>query len=116
MRTDIGAVALTAAAVLALGPGAASSSAAAASTWTVRPGGPIIATAGETILKDKNGDDVKCASSRMSGALKHGGGLPGTGIGSITAAAYKCPTVFGPSYKLTPLGLPWRLNLTSYDA
>jgi hypothetical protein len=48
--------------------------------------------------------------------LKPGGGLPGTGIGSITAAAYQCPTVFGPSYKLTPLGLPWRLNLTSYDA
>jgi hypothetical protein len=114
MRTGAGAVALTAAAVLAaLGPGAASS---AAATWTVRPGGAVTATAGETILKDKNGDDVKCASSRMSSTLKAGGGLPGTGIGSITAAAYKCPMIFGSSYQLTPLGLPWRLNLTSYDA
>ena len=51
----------------------------------------------------------------MSGALKHGGGLTGTGIGSITTAAYDCATPIG-VIQLTARGLPWHLNLTSYDA
>jgi hypothetical protein len=50
----------------------------------------------------------------MSGTLTAGSGLPGARIGSITAATYSCA---GPSGepRVGPLGLPWRLNLTSYD-
>jgi len=115
MRTVIGAIALVVAAVLALGPGAASSAAAAASTWTVRPGGTVTAMAGKTVLTDaKTGMALTCASSDLSGMLKKGSGLPGTGIGSFTTAAYRCPTpIF--SYHLTPRGLPWHLNAISYD-
>ena len=111
MRTGIGAVVLAAAAVL----GAGSSAAGAAATWTVRPGGAITAKAGKTTLIDtRNGNTLTCTPSTMSGTLKGGGGLPGTGIGSLTTAAYTCPTpIF--SYRLTPRGLPWHLNLASYD-
>ncbi len=116
MRTGAGVVVLAGAAVLAACLGAGSPAAATATTWTVRPGGPVTAKAGKTTLTDtRNGSTLKCTSSAMSSTLKSGSGLPGTGIGSITAAAYRCPTpIF--SYRLTPRGLPWHLNLVSYDA
>jgi hypothetical protein len=109
-----GAAALAGAAVLAPAQGAVSS--ATETTWTVRPGGAIMATAGKTTLKDTTTDLIEtCRSSRMSGTLKGGSGLPGTGIGSISAAAYDCTIPVG-TIKLTPRGLPWHLNVVSYDA
>lgn len=116
MRTLVNAMILAGAAVLATGPGAGSPAAATSTTWTVHPGGTITAAAGKTTLTDtKNGDTLTCASSGMRGTLKPGSGLPGAGIGSITVAVYQCPTpIF--SYRLTPLGLPWRLTAISYDA
>jgi hypothetical protein len=114
MRTGIAAVALGAA-LLAAGPGTASSVTATAKTWTVRPGGAIVATAGKTTLTDTNtGTAIPCQSSSMSGTLKSGAGLPGAGIGTITAAAFRCPSPIGFA-RLTPRGLPWHLNLTSFD-
>jgi hypothetical protein len=88
----------------------------AASTWTIRPGGAITATSGRIAIEDTTtGAVLKCNPSTASGRLKSGSGLPGAGIGSITtAAAYRCPTP-ATSFKLVPRGLPWRLNLTSYD-
>jgi hypothetical protein len=109
----MGAVVLAATAVVAMG--AASPAAATAKTWTVRPGGAVTAKAGKTKLADTtNGNTAVCVSSDMSGSLKPGSGLSGTGIGSITAAAYGCPTVFG-AYHVKATDLPWHLNLTSYD-
>jgi hypothetical protein len=93
----------------------AATPALAATTWTIKPGGAMTATSGKTTFKDTTtGTVLTCASSTASGTLKSGSGLPGAGIGSVTAAAYHCPT---PSFsaKLMPRGLPWRLNLTSYD-
>ncbi len=114
MRSAVTAVALTVA-VLATGPAAASPAAATARTWTVRPGGAVTATAGTTTLKDtKTSSFLTCQSSKMSGTLKPGSGLPGTGIGSVTAASYRCTSPIA-AYRLMPGGLPWRLNLTSYD-
>ena len=116
MRTRIGAAALAGAAVLASSTGAAPPAAATATTWTVRPGGAITATAGTTTLTDTTtGSTFLCASSSMTGTLNSGGGLLGTGIGSITAAAYRsCANPILPT--LMPCGLPWHLNLVSYDA
>jgi hypothetical protein len=115
MRTGKGAVVLALAAVLATGPGVASSAAATTRTWTVRPGGAITATAGKTTLTDtKTGNTASCDSSRMSGTLRSGNGLPGTGIATITSAAFRCPIPIG-AYRLTPRGLPWHLNLSSFD-
>jgi hypothetical protein len=116
VRTRIGAAALAGAAVLASSTGAAPPAAATAATWTVRPGGAITATAGTTTLTDTTtGSTFACASASMTGTLKSGSGLPGTGIGSITAAAYRsCANPISPT--LTPRGLPWHLRLVSYDA
>src|SRR5215472_5299340 len=106
-----------AAAVLfaALG-GPAALAAATATTWTVRPGGAITATAGSLTLTDtKAGVSDTCTSSAMSGTLKAGSGLPGSGIGSISMAALRCcGHICSPD--LAAHGLPWHLNLVSYDA
>jgi hypothetical protein len=90
--------------------------AATVKTWTVQPGGAIMATARSFALRDTiTGTVLSCGSSRMSGRLTAGSGLPGAGIGSITAVAYRCPAPTGGAM-VTPRGLPWRLNLTSYKA
>ncbi|HEY2305100.1 MAG TPA: hypothetical protein VGI05_04390 [Streptosporangiaceae bacterium] len=116
MRSAVTVMALATAAVLATGPATAAPAGATTRTWTVRPGGGVIAKAGATTLKDTTtGSVVNCQSSDMSGTVKPGSGLPGAGIGSVTAASYRC---FGPTGapRLMPSGLPWQLNLTSYDA
>ena len=116
MRSAVTAMALTTAAVLAAGPATASPAGATARTWTVRPGGGVMAKAGATTLTDTTtGSAVNCKSSDMSGTVKPGSGLPGAGIGSVTAASYQCFAPVGVPH-LTPSGLPWQLSLTSYDA
>jgi hypothetical protein len=117
MRTGISAVVLAGTAVLAAGPAVAPPAAAIANAWTIRPGGTITATAGKTTLTDVSaGSVVPCVSSRMTGTLKPGSGLAGAGIGSVATAAYDRCGVALFTLRLTPRGLPWRLNLTSYDA
>ena len=51
----------------------------------------------------------------MSGTLKAGSGLPGAGIGSLTTAVYSQCSAGPFAATVTVRGLPWRLNLTSYD-
>jgi hypothetical protein len=101
--------------VAALG-GPAALAAATATTWTVQPGGAITATAGSLTLTDtKTGASDTCTSSTMSGTLKPGSGLPGSGVGSISMAAFRCcGHICSPD--LATRGLPWHLNLVSYDA
>lgn len=116
MRIRIGRLALAGAAALAMGPGAMSSAGATATTWTIRPGGAITATAGKTTLKDTTTGTIEtCNSARMSGTLEGGVGLQGTGIGSVTSAAFHCPSPVVPPFRLTARGLPWHLNMVSYD-
>ena len=64
----------------------------AAATWTVRPGGPISLTSGRLAVRDPGtGTVLTCTSSHVSGTLKHGGGLSGTGIGTVTSGvSTKC--------------------------
>jgi hypothetical protein len=120
VRTGIGAAVLAAAAALAAtavpaaSPSAAS--AATATTWTVSPGGKITATAGKTTLTDtRTGVTIPCESSRMSGTLKAGSGLPGSGIGSLATSVYsRCSGGPFPA-TVTAHGLPWRMNLTFYN-
>ena len=116
MRSGFGAVVRAGAAVLIVTLAAGPTGAAAANTWTVSPGGAVKANAGKTTMADTRTNSVlNCVGSKMSGRLKTGGGLPGTGIGSITAASYNCSQPIGLVH-LTSTGLPWHLNLTSYDA
>jgi len=114
VRTRVGVTALAGAMLLAVGLAAGPSAAATAGTWTVRPGGAVAAKAGKTTLTDTTlNSTLTCLSATMTGALKAGSGVPGAGIGSITAAAFTCHELL--PVKLTALGLPWRLNLSSYD-
>jgi len=101
--------------VAALG-GPAAPAATAATTWTVRPGGAVTATAGTLTLTDtRSGASDTCTSSTMSGPLKAGSGLPGSGIGSVSKAGYRCcGHICSPDLAIH--GLPWHLNLVSYDA
>jgi len=101
---------------LAVGAGAVSSAAASATVWSVRPGGAITASAGKTTLKDTTTDsELACNSAHMSGTLNGGIGLQGAGIGSIATATFHCPSPIVPPFRLTARGLPWQLNMVSYD-
>ena len=114
MRAGLSAVVLAGASALAV-TAAAPAGAAAAKTWTVSPGGAIKANAGKTTLTDTTTASALNCSSHMSGTLKQGAGLPGSSVGSIATAAYSCGTPL-PWIHLTSRGLPWHLNLTSYDS
>jgi len=88
----------------------------AAGTWTIQPGGGIQAASGlSTVADPRTGTDLRCASSSASGTLKSGSGLPGFHAGSLSAASFAAcssPVIF----RLRAGGLPWHLNLSSYNA
>ena len=90
----------------------------AATTWTVRPGGPISMKSGKFILTDTTtGSAPTCQSSALGGTLKSGSELPGARIGSITTARFTgCSTPLGPGFTLQARDLPWHLNVSSYNA
>jgi len=114
VRSVVSAVALAGTVLLATVPGAAAS--ATTTTWTVSPGGAITAMAGKTTLTDTpTGAMSSCQSSRMSGTLKQGSGLPGAGIGSLATAVYSLCQAGPFQGKVTARGLPWQLNLTFYN-
>ena len=89
---------------------------AAATTWTVTPGGPFSGHAGTTKLKDTtDGNTLNCSSSVLSGRFKPGSGLSGTNIGAITGGG-KFNGCLGPlplAYTITLAGLPWHVSVTS---
>jgi hypothetical protein len=92
--------------------------ASGATTWTVRPGGPVSMKSGRFTLTDTTtGAALSCRSSALSGTLKGGSGLPGSGIGSISTVGFtQCITPNGPGFTLQVRGLPWHLNFSSYSA
>jgi hypothetical protein len=92
----------------------------AATTWTITPGGAITAKSGWAPIRDPNvGQLMTCTSLTASGTLKSGSGLPGSGAGSLTAFGFhQCTNPFASArrttFVLTATGLPWHLNLASY--
>src|SRR4029077_11617669 len=75
------------AAVLAAILGA--TAALAATTWTIKPGGAVSATATNVNFKNtKNGTIFTCSSVAVSGTLKSGSGLSGSGAGSVSAVTF----------------------------
>jgi len=108
---------LVAGCAAALAATVGASTALAAATWTVRPGGPVSLKSGTFTLKDTTtGAGATCPSSRLSGTLTSGSGLPGTGIGSITAGGgTQCGHGTLPA-TVTAAGLPWHVNFTSDNA
>jgi len=100
------------AACLAAGP------ALAAATWTIKPGGAVTLGLVTAVIKDTTtAAAITCARGSLTGTLKPGSGLNGTSAGSITGAAISACFAPGPlNWTITLLGLPWHINLSSYDA
>jgi hypothetical protein len=110
------------AAVLVASPGVpAALAAAAANTWTVQPGGAITATSGNGRLTDiAPAHAMRCFSLTASGTLSSGSGLPGADDGSLSAGSFACAypitNTFEIDFYLHARGLPWHVNLSSYNA
>lgn len=90
----------------------------ASTSWTVQPGGPISMGSGTFILTDTTtGSAPACPSSALTGTLKAGAGLLGTGIGSVMTAGFMhCSSPLGFGFRIQASDLPWHLNVSSYDA
>jgi hypothetical protein len=103
------------AAFLAAALGAAT--ALAATTWTIKPGGAITASAPKASFKDtKTGSNQTCDSMATSARLKSGSGLSGSGAGSISAFTFNhCTGPLGETLSLTATDLPWHVNFASYS-
>ena len=87
----------------------------AATTWTVTPGGTFSGTGKLTL--SFGGGGFTCSSS-VAGKLRGGNG-PGSHIGSITAMGLTdCagPPPLQPVWTLQAGGLPWAMNAQSYDS
>jgi hypothetical protein len=107
-----------AAALLAATLGATSVLAAAA--WTIKPGGAVSASAPDASFKDtKTRSNQTCNSMTASPTLKSGGGVSGSGAGSIPTFTFNhCTGPLGHTsritFSVTATDLPWHLNLASY--
>jgi hypothetical protein len=102
--------------VTALGVPAALA-AATAKTWTVQPGGAITASSGQFTATDTTtGTLLQCRSSSAGGTLKSGSGLPGADAGSLSAVGVTSCGGPGSDFRVQAGGLPWHVNLSSYNA
>jgi hypothetical protein len=91
--------------------------AASAATWTVTPGGAITASGSGQVKDTATGTIAKCTSIKVTaGTLKHGSGLAGKGIGTITAGSFTGCTIATISVTVTAMDFPWKLNATSYNS
>lgn len=114
MRKTLSAALLTLASA-GLAVGLSATSALAATTWSVSPGGSISGSAGTTKVTDTtSGLTVTCTSSTLSGSLKSGSGLKGAGIGTVTSLDFNNCSVDGLTLSLSSGTVAWKLNAASY--
>jgi hypothetical protein len=101
-----------------LAVGLAAGPALAAATWTIKPGGAETLRLGTATIKDTTtANEITCHHGSLVGKLKPDSGLTGTSAGSISGTAIS--PCFGPgplNWTITLLGVPWHINLISYDA
>jgi hypothetical protein len=100
-----------------LAVGLAAGPALAAATWTIRPGGAVTLGLVTATIKDTTtAATITCKRGHLTGKLKSGRGLNGTSAGNITGGAIDGCAGPGPlNWTITLLGLPWHINLISYD-
>lgn len=115
MRKRLTAVILGGGTALALALGTTAAMAVNA-TWTVKPGGKISFSGSAQVKDTKTGTIAKCTSVKMSGTVKSGSGLSGTGIGTLTSATFSNCNVGGIGVTVAVKGLPWKLNATSFKS
>jgi hypothetical protein len=107
---------IAAATALAATLGSASSRAATATTWTVKPGGSFSGHSTFLVIFDpKTKGGFACSSSSLAGTLKSGSGLAGSGLGSVASfSASTCQEPAANSFTFS--GLPYVLSASSYAA
>ena len=105
-----------AAATAAVASLATSPAFAAATTWTVSPGGAVTGTATTTDLSDSTtGTTLTCTSSSANATLKSGSGLTSP-LGTITAISFNnCTGPLGISFSASVTG-PFPMKANSYNA
>ena len=115
---QISRVTAVAAAAFAAVVGFGTTQASAATTWTVSGGGTFTASASSPKLTDTStGATLTCTSSAAGGTAANGTGLSGTDIATISSLSWtSCTGPLGIAFTVTPTGLPWDLNATSYNA
>jgi hypothetical protein len=113
-----------AAAALLIATSAGTALAAAAPTWTVKPGGKGTAVAvGKVVLEDtKTKTTLVCSPTKKTPAssakitTKKGTHLSGKAIASITAITFaNCTGPEGLSFTVKSSHLPWALNAVSFN-
>jgi len=118
MRKRLTAVLLSSgAAALALCLGATTANAVNI-TFTVHPGGAFSFSGSGQVRDATNPSHVvaKCSSIKLSGTLKSGSGLSGTGIGTIKTASFTGCAIGTITVNVAVHGLPWKENATSFNA
>jgi hypothetical protein len=124
MRRRLTIVLGSGAAALALGIG--TTTAMAATTWTVKPGGSVTGKSAKTVLTDKNtGVALTCVSSptlpasKAVGSLKSGSGLANP-IGKLTSVTFNnCTGPAGLTFSVKTSASktnPWPINATSFSS
>jgi hypothetical protein len=99
-------------------PAAAAAPATAAKPWTISKGGLAVAVAQTITVNDTTVKlSISCYLSTMKLDLKSGKKLPGSDAGTMSAAVFgECTLPKGLPLKVAVAGLPWHVNLRSYDA
>jgi hypothetical protein len=117
MRNRLSKLLLTGgAAALVVSLTATTALATTAKTWSVSPGGAIT-TAGSGQVKDtKTGTVAKCSDIALTGSLKSGSGLSGTGLGTITAGSFTKCAIATITVTVATENLPWTVDGLSYKA
>lgn len=74
-----------------------------------------MAMSGKATFKDtRTGSSFTCTSVSMTGTLKSGTGLPGSGAGSISAVTFtNCTSPLNLRLPLKATALPWHVNLSA---
>ena len=112
---------LSASGVAAMAIGLGSTSVlAVASTWTIKPGGSITATAHKTVLTDsKTGAVLTCTDSpgsKAAGTLKSGSGKTNP-IGNIKSISFSgCTGPAGLKFKVSTSAFPWKIDALKYSS
>lgn len=106
------------AAALLLTLGVPSSSATTTvGTWTVTPGGSFAGAAGTTNVTDVTaGLTLVCTSSSLTGTLKSGSALHGSGIGTITGLNFTNCTADGITASLSSGPVTYKINASRYGS
>jgi hypothetical protein len=98
----------------------------AATTWTIQPGGAFGAQSRTATFKDTTtGNRFTCTSLTATGTLKSDSGLAGSNAGSVSAVGFHTctsplslvgPLRVGLVFTLRATDLPWHVNFLSYNA